>query len=115
VSLACAQSNVNTPLAHKRRMEEWSDGSELWPSLFSMSLFGATMPNEGRLLPSPQSARAAFKAGMPLAGGTFLNLKCQFLQLSLHRICASISIYSQFVVKKTPVVSVMVGSICGDF
>ncbi len=61
------QSNVNTPLADKQRMEIWSDGREYWPKFFSKKIFGYSLPDRGHFETTPEPVVDAFKRGQLLA------------------------------------------------
>jgi len=61
------QANVKIPLASKKRMAIWSDGSEYWPSLFQKKIFGLHLPDGGLMDKTPEPAIAAFKEGQLLA------------------------------------------------
>ena len=61
------QSKLTTPLNEKPRLPIWSDGNEFWPNLFKKTIFGATLPNGGKLHKAPRVALSAFKEGQLLA------------------------------------------------
>ena len=61
------QANIHIPLLDKPRLPIWSDGSDFWPKLFQMKLFGDTIPHQGLLAKTPDAALAAFKKGQLLA------------------------------------------------
>lgn len=61
------QSVVSTPLSAKTRLGIADDGSAYWPSLFGKTIFGASLPEGGRLEPAPKPAIDAFQGGQLLA------------------------------------------------
>jgi hypothetical protein len=60
------QSQAGAPLAERPRVEIWSDGSDYWPRLFTLELFGRTVPGT-TLEATPLPALEAYRAGQILA------------------------------------------------
>lgn len=60
------QSKIDTPIDQKPRMEVWSDGSNYWPSLFTKSIFGYSIPGK-TLAKTPTAALRSYKEGQLLA------------------------------------------------
>lgn len=60
------QSNVKTPMTYKKRMEVWSDGSNYWPSMFTKTIFGYSIPGK-TLSKAPSTAIKTYKNGQLLA------------------------------------------------
>lgn len=78
------QADSNIPLAQKPRLPMWSSGQEYWPAIFTMKLFGNTIP--GRVLePAPEPAIAAFKEGQLLAYLTESSVGSTFVRAAPER------------------------------
>lgn len=60
------QSNIKTPIDQKPRMEVWSDGTNYWPSLFTKTIFGYSIPGK-KLAKAPETAVKTYKEGQLLA------------------------------------------------
>ncbi|MGB1241530.1 MAG: hypothetical protein ACPG49_03350 [Chitinophagales bacterium] len=60
------QANVNIPLKDKPRMKIWSDGSDIYPKIYTKKLFGQSLPvNHFKITPPP--VIDAYKEGQLLA------------------------------------------------
>ena len=60
------QANVNVPLRDKPRMKIWSDGSDIYPEIYTKKIFGFSLPvPEFKITPPP--VIDAFKEGQLLA------------------------------------------------
>ncbi|MFO0693936.1 MAG: hypothetical protein U0230_10305 [Polyangiales bacterium] len=79
------QANVDTPLEAKLRMQVYEDGSPYWPSLFGKELFGATLPEGGRLEAVPETALRAFESGQLLAYLTEFGIGSSFAKPAPER------------------------------
>lgn len=60
------QADVKIPLASKPRMNIWDDGSEIYPQLYTMKLFGLELPIR-HLEETPKAAIKASESGRLLA------------------------------------------------
>ena len=72
------QADVRVPIADKARLAIWDDGSRFWPKLFAKTIFGASLPDGGRLEAAPEPAIAAFERGQLLAYLTEFGIGSSF-------------------------------------
>jgi len=79
------QANVATRLADKARLAIWDDGSRFWPKLFEKTIFGAALPDGGRLESTPKPAIDAFDEGQLLAYLTEFGVGSSFARPALGR------------------------------
>lgn len=60
------QANVNVPLKDKPRMNIWSDGSDIYPKIYTKTIFGSSLPIP-KFKVTPPPALDAYKDGQLLA------------------------------------------------
>jgi hypothetical protein len=60
------QANVNIPLKDKPRMRVWSDGSDIYPKIYTRKIFGFSLPIPNFKI-TPPPAIEAYKKGQLLA------------------------------------------------
>lgn len=79
------QVNLKVPLADKPRMAIWSNGTEYWPKLFQRKIFGADLPNGGKLVEAPRAAITAFKEGQLISYLALSGIANPFIKKASNR------------------------------
>ena len=78
------QANVNIPLKDKVRMPIWSDGQNVYPKIYTKTLFGQSLPIQ-KFKPTPPPAIDAYKAGQLLAYLGEFGVANPFLKKAPHK------------------------------